>query len=161
MNNLYASICSALLLLIGYGELSARGQVPPPPPFTGGNIGEWLGSGPLFDGDNPWGKDFPPGWGSSGGGVNPGSGGMGSGSGSRSGWRGTFVQDTTSNFGCSTCQRPTFVGPCIDICQCQRDWHDVTDPHTRYTQGVCAKGAPDRPEHVCGWAGGRCWYIYR
>ncbi len=60
---------------VAYG----RGQTPPPPPFSGGNAGDWLGSGPVFgfeDGGGPgggWG-----GWWWGGGGT---QGGWGSGAG--------------------------------------------------------------------------------
>lgn len=34
------------LLVLLYTQADARGEIPPPPPFMGGNIGEWRGLGP-------------------------------------------------------------------------------------------------------------------
>lgn len=65
-----------------YVQATARGEIPPPPPFMGGNQGGWLGSGPIFG--------FEPGGGSMGGWgggwwLGGGWGGWGHGSGGSSG----------------------------------------------------------------------------
>jgi hypothetical protein len=65
--------CALATVVIGAGPCHGRGQIPPPPPFSGGNAGDWLGSGPIFGFDTPTGPGFndtPPG-----GGGNGGSGG--------------------------------------------------------------------------------------
>ncbi len=59
-------IDQTVLVIIGLCSCSvalhARGEVPPPPPPPGpdGSMGEWLGSGPLFDFLHMWGWDLPP-----------------------------------------------------------------------------------------------------
>lgn len=69
-----------LIQLMTYTQAYARGEFPPPPPFQGGNIGDWLGSGPIFGFEppsvkNPW--------------VGGGGGGIGSG-GANGGWGGAW-----------------------------------------------------------------------
>lgn len=77
-------IASAMLLaamiIIAHSSLFGRGQIPPPPPFSGGNAGDWLGSGPIFgfdDGGGPnggWGGGYFELGGWSGWGSGPGGG---------------------------------------------------------------------------------------
>lgn len=95
-------------------EAIARGAQPPPPPFSGGNVGSWLGSGPIFgfdDGGGPgggWGGvDGWGGWGSGPG----GSGGYGGGNGGSSGG-GHVFDDSPGNRGglYGTCWRSTLPG---------------------------------------------------
>ncbi len=63
-------------------QADARGQLPPPPPpFHGGNIGEWLGSGPVFGFEPPSAKNP---WIGGGPGSNIGSGGA------NGGWGGAW-----------------------------------------------------------------------
>lgn len=67
-------------LFMMQAQAAARGEFPPPPPFTGGNIGDWLGSGPIFGFEPP----------------RPGhpwtGGGYGSGGGANGGWGGAWWQ---------------------------------------------------------------------
>lgn len=74
----------AIALLIMHVRADARGEIPPPPPFQGGNAGDWLGSGPIFGFEepslgNPWkgggSNSDPYGGASGGGGSNGGWGG--------------------------------------------------------------------------------------
>ena len=66
-----------VILVIGSLTAYGRGQIPPPPPFIGGNTGDWLGSGPLFGFDDPWGPGFPSGGRSNEGGIEGGGSGHG------------------------------------------------------------------------------------
>lgn len=78
-------IISALVAMTGYTALHARGMMPPPPPFTGGNTGDWLGDGPIFGFDRGGG----PGGGWGGGWYEGGGwGGWGFGSGGAGGYGG-------------------------------------------------------------------------
>lgn len=80
------SIVSAAFSTTVYG----RGETPPPPVFSSGNVGSWLGSGPIFgfeDGGGSgggWGGEWFEGgeWGGW------GSGAGGSGAGGSGGYRG-------------------------------------------------------------------------
>ena len=149
-----------LFFLFNITPSSARGMLAPPPPFSGGNVGAWLGSGPMFDGQHPWGVDFPDDWDKGGGSDYSGSGG--------SGWElappggfGYFPpQDSTANFGCDEkCQAPTLTGPCRDLCECVRNWHGVFDANfPNVTEGNCRRGVPPDDKHTCKHAGGTCWY---
>ncbi len=74
-----------------YTQASARGEIPPPPPFTGGNTGDWLGSGPIFgfEGGNGFGDPWKNGGGSNGGWGGSWWDGRGPlGSGGNGGWTG-------------------------------------------------------------------------
>ncbi len=74
------------LSVLLHTQADARGEIPPPPPFMGGNVGDWLGSGPIFGFEgglgNPW---TGGGFGSGGGGGSPPPGG-----GSNGGWGGAW-----------------------------------------------------------------------
>ncbi len=71
--------------IIAHSSVLGRGVNPPPPPFSGGNVGAWLGSGPIFGFEDGGGSNG--GWGGSYfelGGWN----GWGSGAGGSGGYRG-------------------------------------------------------------------------
>ena len=150
------TITSIILLSIFSGSTaSARGMLPPPPPyFSGGNAGDWLGSGPLFSGDEPWGFDFPDEWGdggNEGGGIDP--------SGGYSGYFGPggAKQDSLGvNFGCNKrCQQPTMTAGCLDICGCT-GWVSFIDEPIQF--GRCEPGRVTDERNRCGFHGGGCWY---
>lgn len=113
-----------LLFIISPPTLSARGRMPPPPRFLGGNIGDWLGeggNGPIFGFDHPWGIDFPFGDGGIG---DPGFTGY-------LGWEpmdfgGSGGYGGNGGPGCpGECQETSLTGPCIPTCHCRK-----------YTQGA-------------------------
>lgn len=76
-----------------YAQADARGEIPPPPPYTGGNAGDWLGSGPVFGFEvpslgNPW---KGGGLGAGGGNSDPyGGSGGGPRGGGNGGWGGSW-----------------------------------------------------------------------
>ena len=169
MKSIITITCIILLFLLTHTLSSARGMLPPPPPFTGGNVGAWLGSGPMFDGQHPWGIDFPDDW-DKGGGSDYGGGGSGyGGDGPNDGYSyekplggDGAKQDTTKNYGCAErCQRPSLIGPCRDICNCRRSYHGIQDAnHPEVITGVCQDGTPDIEKNACGWLGGFCWHYF-
>lgn len=119
--------CFVLLLLPAAGRVIARGHMAPPPPFMGGNVGAWLGSGPLTGLDNPIGPGFGDPL------PDPGTGGDG------------FFWDPDPHFGeggtggntgpgCQgTCLRPTYTGPCKYLCECYYENPDDTSPNKDIT----------------------------
>ncbi len=74
-----------LFMLLTVSEVHARGLRAPAYRGPNGNIGAWLGSGPLFGWDMPYGNDFP--WGNDDDPLPGGGGSGGSGSGGQ-GWMG-------------------------------------------------------------------------
>lgn len=128
------------VFVAGSVAASARGQVPPPPPFVGGNIGGWMGdggSGPLFGFDDPWGKDMPfgtggagtpgfTGWLSGGGWIrgssagNPFGSGGGPGGGGPGGGGPGGGTGGGRDYGCpGPCQSPSLTGGCRPLCYCR------------------------------------------
>lgn len=115
-----------VFLLLSSMALHARGETPPPPPFSGGNAGSWFGLGPVFGFDTlggpggGWGGGwFGGGW--SGWGSGFGGGLLGGGSGSGGGSTGHLF-DTTKKDGFGwlhgTCWKETLPGG-YWACVCQ------------------------------------------
>lgn len=84
------ALMAGIIVTVVYIDAHARTRRAPPPPFTGGNIGAWLGRGPIFgfeDGggaNGGWGGGYfelEPwsGWGGGSGGSGGGYGGAGGG----------------------------------------------------------------------------------
>ncbi len=128
-SRLFLIIVALLIGIVAPVGVSARGQIPPPPPYTGGGIGAWLGedgSGPLFGFDDPWGKDMPFGIGGAGtpgftGWLSDGNWTRGSNAGSPfgTGGGGGGVRRDTS-YGCPwKCQSASMTGPCVPLCYCR------------------------------------------
>lgn len=146
-----SAVVLGILLIITFVDntfdAAARGQIAPPPRYSGlGSAGAWMGRGPMFDFDDPWGKDFP--WGDDG-------GGSGGGGGDWIGYGGYFhpgPDDNHNEYGCDgNCLVPSWTGPCIYLCMC-RPWmhHNPGDPGG----GYCEFGNPVNAD--CPTVGSDC-----
>lgn len=150
MNNRLSTVLGiALVLFAGHGLIYARGEHPPPPPFMGGNVGAWLGSGPIFgfdDGGGPGG-----GWGGGWYGGADGWGGLGSGSGGSGGYSGGshgtggsgHLFDTTKKDGFGglhgTCWSELPIGSAYR-CHCDVKYNPLLPPcHGCPVHGFCIK----------------------
>lgn len=109
----------ALAVLVLTSDLHARGQMPLPPAFAGGNAGAWLGRGPLFGFDSL--MNGPGDWG---GGSDGGSGGSGGGA---SGYYWDPLPGATGGTGndwpgmrgdCWGQMKPGVQGPPEPLCDC-------------------------------------------
>ncbi len=152
----------------------ARGETVPPPFGAGkGNIGNWLGDGPIFGFDDPIGDGElggGPGGGWGGGWWEGGSGGGGNGSGGSGGREyggGGGDEDDDPDFG-AECQREGIVtggpAPCEDVCHCTVYWYGNEKPPTgTLTGGICRLLEPDQaPSSQCSQVGYGClaWMLW-
>lgn len=142
----HAAIFSAAMILNVCACLTAygRGAVPPPPPFSGGNVGSWLGSGPLFGFDTPWGADFPDDW-------SDGSSGGGNGSGSGFEWNPSDGPGGGVSTDCATCKCRRYIPgiqKCKGYCWCVILGEEEFRPGT-LVPGKCRKYDDEDPNAVC------------
>ena len=131
----------SILLCCAWGTAWGRGAIPPPPPFTGGNVGEWLGNGPIFgfdDGGGPgggWGGGYYDGGGW--GGWGWGSGGAGGYQGNGASGRGAVWSGEDHGGLHGTCRIETIVGTRYE-CACFIRYNGENPPKPGApVQGVC------------------------
>ncbi len=159
------SICIVVCLTITT-DLFARGETPPPPPFEGGNAGDWLGDGPIFGFKHPWGFDMPGdqhgnfdngeygyGWG---GGRDPGHGNYDPGPNSCS----CGPENECNTINHYRCEHH-MAGYCEAWCACTVLLPKGTPPKGAILLGACTRMASPRTEpNGCAVAGGTCSIHY-
>ncbi len=161
------SLCIAVFVTATL-SLHARGEVPPlPPEFDGGNIGDWLGSGPIFGFRHPWGLDLP---GDGHGSFDPGDNGYGWGGGNGNSGGGNFDPGPNS---CSC--GPVNICNRVNLAKCQAEHKNFCEawcscdvrvlrsrpPVGTILPGTCALRAyPKIGPNGCSAPGGGCSVRY-
>jgi hypothetical protein len=148
--------CIPAFVALSFAALG-RGQIPPPPAFSGGNAGDWLGSGPIFGFDIPNGPGFDNSPGGGGGGNGGSGGGYSWDWGGDGGGRHQFL-DSSNNYGCpGTCDAPSWTGPCRRACVCSF-LYDVGVPVNpgRYVDAECVRTRIGIVDGSCRQAGDNC-----
>lgn len=157
LKRIILTLFAICISICGYPAVHARGAVPPPPPFSGGNAGAWLGHGPVFgfdDGGGPgggWGGAwYDGGWGGWGSGSG-GGGYTGGGGGRHNGMGDAFDPDTTKDLGGlhGTCFVSTPVGGYYE-CSCSVPYDPLLPPCDGCpVHGVCRATGSDLANSVC------------
>ena len=136
-------VLAVMIFLSSVIDIYGRGELPPPPPFSGGDIGSWLGGGNITDYINWWfeGGDF-------GGNPYPGNrngGYRGTGGSSGSGNTGGSGGNACTCGGCNCCriERPNPYSACQTklLCLCQAVGNPKNYPVGRLVLGNCIKNS--------------------